>query len=101
MTLYAHIVNAKVAVADLICMFVVDKFLIWSVLMSQILVLNSHILRFNFWIFQTIFDEDMSFTKVVVFDIVETFFIWVHFVAKIFNIRSRNVDIKIYIASYI
>jgi hypothetical protein len=43
-----NIVNTKIVVADLIYIFVIDKFFIWSCLVSQMFALNSHILRFNF-----------------------------------------------------
>lgn len=60
MTLNVHMVNIKFIVADLIYMFIVDRFFILSCLESQLFVLNSYILIFIFPYFQTISYGDTS-----------------------------------------
>ena len=64
--LNVHIVNTKVLVADLIYILSVDKFFVWSRLVSQRFVLNSHHFRFNLLNFQIISDGETSYTKVIV-----------------------------------
>jgi hypothetical protein len=85
--------SAVIACSNVV-MFDVDKFFIWSFLLCQIFVLNSHILIFKFLIF---FSNNLRWRHILyqscsawqdwklyswVF-----FFIWVHLVAKIFDIK--------------